>query len=485
MSDNNLIKKAEKIRKKLNIDIKQLHKLGLKIEEGESRNKYRINSVAGSPIKLRHLFSSHRSKVQKINLYVHLPFCVYKCTFCGFYSLTEQSKTIIDRYISALKKELELLLKTFSLEDAIVTSIYFGGGTPTYLSAKQLKELIVYLRSKLNIIPNVNFTCEANPENLVGSAGEDKVQTLLENGVNRLSIGIQTFDNGILKLIGRGCSSQTAISAYNNAYEAGFRNINIDLMFGLPNQTLKKWEHDLDMIASLRPGWADLYQLSIQGPVIHRTFTEKFNRFPNEEIILLMKIMAFEKLTELGYKQIHAPDRFVLPSKYKHTPPLPREILGLGASARSDFNGVRYNNYPDLKRYNMMLVNKGQLPISFATKHSKRQLIERETIFKLRQSGLDRRDFKAEFGIDVENVFGDVLQKLEKLEMITKDGDLIKLSYKGMLFADEVFKQFSSRAYFERFKTMLLNKNILKMLYLKKRYSKYYEKLLLIRKLMP
>jgi oxygen-independent coproporphyrinogen-3 oxidase len=133
----------------------------------------------------------------------------------------------------------------------------------------------------------------------------------------------------------------------------------------------------------------------------------------------------------------------------------------------------------------MMLVNKGQLPISFATKHSKRQLIERETIFKLRQSGLDRRDFKAEFGIDVENVFGDVLQKLEKLEMITKDGDLIKLSYKGMLFADEVFKQFSSRAYFERFKTMLLNKNILKMLYLKKRYSKYYEKLLLIRKLMP
>ncbi len=474
MSESNLIERAREIRRQLNTELKELQQLGLGIEDYEQRGRYIYFFKSGSRIKSKDVFSSHISDVQEINLYVHIPFCINRCTFCCCFSIGKQPEAIVEEYINTLKKEVELLVRTSRFENAAIRYIYFGGGTPTYLSAKQLEDLIRFLKSRLNILPDAGFTCETSPETTVGSAGKERLQALLENGVNRLSMGIQSFDDNILKLIGRKHGAKTAISAYRNSSEAGFTNMNIDLMFGLPEQTLEKWEADLKIATDLNPGWISSYRLRIENLKMHGAFVREADLFPDKETVLLMNIMSIEKLTDSGYQQAQAPHTFLLPSKVQFTPRhhLGEEELGLGVSARSYLDGVRYENFHNLKRY-MVSVDEGQLAISFAGKYSKRQQMERETVMMFRgPKGVNRGDFSTRFGLDADRVFGERLQRLKKAGMITDDGETLRLSKKGLLFAVEVLKQFYSQDAVSRFKNMIYNNEWLKGLFLDKKYSR-------------
>ena len=157
MLEKNLIERAREIQKKLNSESKESQKLGIQIEDYEQGTNYINYRKNGSPIKSKDIFSTCFSEEQEINLYVHLPFCIKRCLFCCRYSVDKQLETIVEEYIGSLKKELELLIKTPRLKNAVVRYIYFGGGTPTYLSAKQLKEIIGFLKSRLNVHPNAHF----------------------------------------------------------------------------------------------------------------------------------------------------------------------------------------------------------------------------------------------------------------------------------------------------------------------------------------
>jgi oxygen-independent coproporphyrinogen-3 oxidase len=304
------------------------------------------------------------------------------------------------------------------------------------------------------------------------------MQVLIESGVNRLSIGVQSFDDRILGVIGRKHSAKTAISAYQNACEAGFPNINIDIMFGLPLQTPEKWETDLEILTDLSPGYASVYRLRQENPNLHKTYMKEPQLFPDRETVFLMNIMAVEELTDGGYQQSEAPSTFLLPSKSSYHSPYHgfcAEELGIGAGAWSYFSGVRYHNYHDLERY-MMCVNKGSLPISFAGRYSKRQQIERETIRMLRTpEGVNKSDFNARFGIAIEKLFDEPLQKLTRSGFIMDDGRSYKLSYKGLLFTVEVFKQFYSHDPVTRLKDVIYSNKFLKHCFLKKRWSRSVE----------
>jgi coproporphyrinogen III oxidase-like Fe-S oxidoreductase len=267
------------------------------------------------------------------------------------------------------------------------------------------------------------------------------------------------------------------MSAYRNAHEAGFINTNIDLMYGLPGQTPESWESDMQTATELNPGWVSVYRLFFENPEIHETYIREPDLFPDDETVLLMNIMAIEKLTDLGYKQSQAPSTFLLPSKSDFDPliTLGSKTLGLGVSAWSCLNGVRYYNVHDLNKYTMC-INKGSLPISFAGKYSKRQQIEREIVFMLRsQDGVNKRDFNTGFGIDMDTLFSEPLQKLRKSGMIEDDGGTYRLSKKGLLFCAEVFKEFYSQDFVDRFKNVIYSKKHLKNLFLNKKYTKSVE----------
>jgi oxygen-independent coproporphyrinogen-3 oxidase len=474
MSEKDLIKRAREIQRELNTEREEMGQIGLKIEDYEQRGRYIYYLKSGSRIRSKDIFSSYDSQIQEINLYIHLPFCTHRCTYCCCYNVGIQPETVVAEYISLLQKELELLIESPPFKDTAVRYIYFGGGTPTCLSAKQLSGLIGYLKSRLNVLPEASFTCETSPERIVGSAGKERLHALLENGVKRLSIGVQSFDDSILRLVGRRHGSETAISAYRNACEAGFTNTNIDLIFGLPGQTLEKWERDLEIITDLNPGWVSVYRLRFENPIIHTTFMKEPHLFPDREIVLLMNIMAIEQLTDQGYEQAQAPCTFLLPSKLEYVPRLGlgRATVGIGASAWSYVNGVKYTNFFDLKRYKMS-IDKGRLPISFAGKYSKRQQIEREIVTMLKSStGVNKSDFNSHFAIDIDRLFRERLQKLKKLGMIKDDGETYRLSKKGLLFSVEVFKQFYPQDYADRLKNVVYKNGFLKTFFLNKKYGR-------------
>ncbi len=478
MSEKTLIERAREIQRELYAELEESKQLGFRVEDFEQRGRYIHYLKSGSPIRSKDIFSSYTPETPEINLYIHIPFCIDKCTFCRSFSVGTQPRKIVEEYIDSLKKEIEIVIRKPRFRNAAVRYIYFGGGTPTYLSAKQLADLVGYLKGRLNVLPNANFTCETSPEMFVGRAGKNRIQVLLESGVNRVSIGVQSFDDSILKLIGRKHSAETAISAYQNAHEAGVPNINMDLMFGLPLQTPERWENDLEILTDLSPGYASVYRLRLENPKLHTTYMKEPHLFPDRETVLLMNIMAVEKLTDAGYRQSEAPSTFLLPyrSSY-HTPyhGLCAEELGIGTAAWSYLSGVRYHNYHDLKRY-MMCVNNGRLPIAFAGKYSQRQQIERETIRMLRApEGVNRSDFNTRFGIPVEKLFDEPLQKLIRTGFITDDGQSYKLSYKGLLFTVEVFKEFYSQDLVTIPKDVIYSNQFLKHYFLKKKWSKSVE----------
>lgn len=477
MPEKNLIDRARDVQKQLTAEVKGLQGLPLTIDDYEQRSRYAYYVKNGSPIRAKNLFASHIADVHEAKLYVHLPFCVQRCTYCCYFSVARQPDTVLDQYVTSLKKELELLKSTSRFENAVIRDIYFGGGTPTLLAARQLSSLIQYLRSRLTFLPNLNFTCEISPETTVGTQGKERLHALLENGVNRLSLGVQSFDDRVLELIGRSHTSDTALVAYRNACEVGFRNLNIDLMFGLPGQTVQSWERDLKIAMNLRPNWLDLFRLRLDNPAINETYTKDGSLFPDADTVFLMNIMAIEKVTESGYQQAHAPGSFRLPCKEQFPPRhwLGQQELAIGAGAGSYLNGVRYSNVRNVERY-VALVDRGRLPISFAGKYAKREQMEKETILMLKlPKGVNRREFDTRFGIDIEKMFVGPWNRLREAGMITDDGETFRLSYKGLVFAVEVFKQFYSENLMDRFKNMVYHNALLRRLFLRNKYSRYVE----------
>jgi oxygen-independent coproporphyrinogen-3 oxidase len=368
-----------------------------------------------------------------LSLYIHVPFCVRKCRYCGFYS-TVYSSGNADAFISGLKHEAEQYRNDFRRR--LFTSIYIGGGTPTVLSPEQFGLLVGTIREHFAIDEGVEFTVEANPHTVT----REKLSLMRSRGVNRLSLGVQSFSDKVLQILGRLHTAEQAAEAFRAARSAGFENIGVDLIYGIPGQTAAHWEEALDAAIALKPEHVSAYSLSLDaGSQFMRESEAGVFALPDEELCAAMYERAVIKLNNAGYGRYEI-SNFSRPGyECRHNINYwdRGEYLGLGPGAWSFLSGRRYANIADTMEY-------AQRASSGRTIIDDQELVgpgssARETVLlSLRTTkGLDLSKFEQEFGPDL-------LRRLERNAvplgvaglLRVKEGRLT-LTDRGILLSDE------------------------------------------------
>lgn len=361
-------------------------------------------------------------------LYIHIPFCLKKCIYCDFYSVSD-SKFIIGAYMTALCKELEMRKEYIGK----LCGIYIGGGTPSILKEKDIATIMDKIRSTCHISAAAEITSEANP----GTLTESGIKGMLNAGINRISIGVQSLRDKELSLLGRMHDAAEAIAAVTTARKGGFGNISLDLIYGIPGQDLISWKRTLQKIVSLYPEHISAYELTPEkNTVLYEQLEKGRLHLPDEDEVAEMYYTAIDILTEAGYKHYEI-SNFALPNlQCRHNLNYwdRGEYLGIGAGAHSFLNGRRISNICDVRQY-IHDVELGALPIAEETLLTRREEIE-ETLFL----GLRKTD-----GFDIELIPADITEHLkEALDDLAHQGLLdlsgghIKLTRKGLIICNSV-----------------------------------------------
>ena len=279
-------------------------------------------------------------------IYIHIPFCKRRCIYCDFFSTTQSEKKA--EYVHALVRELEM--RKDYVGDEEIETIYLGGGTPSQLSQEELEEIFAYIYKVYKVTPDAEITLEANPDDLT----PEYVSMLRTLPVNRISMGIQTFQEETLKLLHRRHTAQQAIETFKRCREAGFQNISIDLMYGLPGETLETWEQDLQQAVDLHPEHISAYHLIYEeGTTLWNLREQNKVEEAEEELSLTLFKTLIERLTKAGYQHYEI-SNFCLPglhSRHNSSYWTGKKYLGCGPSAHS-FDGIsRQWNVSSLEKY--------------------------------------------------------------------------------------------------------------------------------------
>ena len=375
----------------------------------------------------------------ELGLYLHFPFCISKCPYCDFNSYPLKEENQITSYIYALYKEI--ITYSQKLKKSNIRTVYLGGGTPTILSGVQIYNILEFCKDKFTIDKDAEITIEANP----GTLDDEKIKLLIESGINRLSLGAQSFNDLLLKKLGRIHNTQDIVDSYSLAREIGFNNINIDIMFALPDQTIKDLQATLKRAVSLKPDHLSLYNLTIKpGTEYYEKYKGSKLKLPTEDEEFDMYNWAIKFLEENDFEQYEI-SNFARPYKrsmhnliYWNNKP----YLGIGAGAYSFIRGYRYMNFKDPARYIKEVMN-DKLPIDNGEKLSLRKRMIETIILGLRtKDGVSYKKYKKRFGVDLNDIFPQQIKKLVNLGLLQKDNYKIKLTKKGVFLANTVFREF-------------------------------------------
>ncbi len=369
---------------------------------------------------------------EEIGIYVHIPFCKQKCYYCDFVSFAK-SEMWEEKYIQALKKEIKNNSK--KAKECVVTTIYFGGGTPSYIESKEIVSVLNTIKENYDIDRQVEITIEVNP----GTVTKDKLEDYKKAGINRLSIGLQSTDNTILKQIGRIHTFEQFLNTYEIARKVGFTNINVDLMLALPNQTEEILQDSLQKVIRLNPEHISLYSLILEEQTPMFTLVEEGKlTLPDEETERNMYWNTKKRLEQNGYIHYEI-SNFAKPErKSKHNQNCwnQKPYLGFGISAHSYYNKTRYSNTINLKDY-IQSVGDGLVSARKIQTIHEIQTIEDERkeymLLGLRNiQGVSIAEFKTKFIQNPIYLFRKELDKLVKEDLIEVDIDNIKLTNKGL-----------------------------------------------------
>jgi oxygen-independent coproporphyrinogen-3 oxidase len=374
-----------------------------------------------------------------VGIYIHIPFCVRKCPYCAFYSLGLDSLGPgegIQNYLAALELEMDLWQGRVQGR-----TLYVGGGTPTVLAAEPLTALIGRARRAFALPEGAEITVEANP----GTLDQDFLVALRRAGVNRLSLGVQSFDNSMLAFLGRIHRAEEAVQTFQQARAAGFGNINVDLMFGLPRQSLRQWEDSLQQALNLEPEHISLYGLTVEeGTPLADWIAAGRETLPSEEVETAMYGRALELLEAHGYEQYEI-SNFARPGyRCRHNDLYwcNEPYLGLGAGAWSYLDGERSCKVRDLALYRTALAQ-GRWPLEERERLPLRgQMGETMMLGLRRAAGVSVARFQERFGCPPEAVFPRELEKLRQAGLLTTDGTHWKLTRRGMFLANQAFLEF-------------------------------------------
>ncbi|RAZ76627.1 radical SAM family heme chaperone HemW [Planococcus halotolerans] len=372
-------------------------------------------------------------------LYIHIPFCHQICFYCDFNKVFFKDQPV-DAYIDSLGKELSLWKQQGALEQPLET-IFLGGGTPTSLDPRQLEKLLGYIHEYVPMTNDVEWTSEANPDELT----YEKMQVLFKGGVNRLSMGVQSFDEDLLKRLGRTHSNNDVARAVEDARKVGFTNISFDLMYGLPGQTMKQWEDTLEQAFAFDLPHFSAYSLIIEPKtVFYNLMTKgKLNTVTEDlEADMYQKLMT--EMNQRGLLQYEI-SNFAREGMESHHNLLywdNEEYIGAGAGAHGYVQGIRYSNHGPLKKY-MEPLETDERPILNSHEVPKKEQMEEEMFLGLRKTaGVSLEHFETKFGIGMEAIYGDILKKEIDSENLAIENGRVKLTHKGRFIGNNVFEQF-------------------------------------------
>lgn len=362
--------------------------------------------------------------------YVHIPFCSHICYYCDFAKVLMTGQPV-EAYIDELLKEYD------SYDISSLKTLYIGGGTPSVLPADQLEKLLTYLTKTLDLEELEEFTVEANPSDLT-----DEVLAVLANSpVNRISLGVQSFDDKLLKKIGRTHTEAQVYSSIERLRAAGFENITIDLIYGLPNQTMEMVERDVQKFLELDLPHVALYSLILED---HTVFMNRQRRgrlrLPSDDRNADMYEYIIEMLTSKGYSHYEVSNfgKIGYESKHNMTYWDNAEYYGIGAGASGYLDGIRYKNHGPVHHYlreENKRVNEEIL--------TRKQRIEEEMFLGLRKkNGVSIERFHKKFGQTLEEVYGTIIEELAFQKMLFEADGRIQMTEKGFELGNEVFERF-------------------------------------------
>ncbi|WP_368650681.1 radical SAM family heme chaperone HemW [Bacillus inaquosorum] len=371
--------------------------------------------------------------------YIHIPFCEHICHYCDFNKYFIQSQPV-DEYLNALEQEMINTIAKTGQPD--LKTIFIGGGTPTSLSEEQLKKLMDKIIRVLKPSSALSeFAVEANPDDL--SAG--KLKILKEAGVNRLSFGVQTFEDDLLEKIGRVHKQKDVFASFERAREIGFDNISLDLMFGLPGQTLKHLDHSLNTALSLDAEHYSVYSLIVEPKTVFYNLMQKGRlHLPPQEQEAEMYEMVMSRMEAHGIHQYEISNfaKAGMESNHNLTYWSNEEYFGFGAGAHGYISGTRTVNVGPVKHYIDLIAEKG-FPYRDTHEVTTEEQIEEEMFLGLRKiAGVSKKRFAEKYGRSLDELFPSVLKDLAEKGLIHNSESAVCLTHQGKLLGNEVFGAF-------------------------------------------
>jgi len=377
-------------------------------------------------------------------VYLHIPFCKSRCSYCDFATDVYKSGEIVDRYVDALTSEILAAHDEKNPpanaggSDLSIDTIYFGGGTPSLLTPLQLEKILSAVDKQFAVQPELELTVEMNPATVT----LEKLKDYRSLGVNRASFGVQTFDDTELKRLARGHNAEDARMTFRLLRDAGFENISFDLIAGLPRQTLADWERNLDEALTLQPEHLSLYLLEIHdGTPLATQVRDGRQPMPDEDLAAEMYELMLDKVTAAGYAQYEISNFARTGFESRHNTKYWRlePVYGFGVSAHSFDGSQRYANERDTAKYVSLIEGSGGAEVM-------REQIDAASEFiflGLRlNTGIDAAEYKTRFGIDLHEKYSAELNEIRDAGLIETDGRNFRLTRRGMLFSNEVFRVF-------------------------------------------
>ena len=390
--------------------------------------------------------------MRSIGLYIHIPFCVQKCVYCDFLSgpATRQRQ---QEYVAALSREI--VWESAQYTDAVVKTIFFGGGTPSILQAEEIAEILDCLRKQYHIDANAEITLEMNP----GTADQDKLLKLKRAGINRLSIGLQSADNAELKMLGRIHTYEDFLRTYHQARETDFSNINVDLMSALPGQHMENWVRTLEKVTALQPEHISAYSLIIEeGTPLYQNL-DAWAPVPEEDEDRQMYQETKRLLAQQGYHRYEISNYAKPGYECRHNSIYWQrgvwhmaDFVGFGLGASSTVGDRRWENTKSMKRYLSVFQEQNRKRYdSSASERVKESAVKLSVMEQMEEfmflglrmmEGVSKREFADSFRQEMDEIYGEALQKWIQMGMMAKNGDAVMLTDAGIDVSNTILTDF-------------------------------------------
>jgi len=366
-------------------------------------------------------------------LYIHIPFCDHKCIYCDFYSII--TKDNIPSFLNSLKKEIDYYSRLYS-KDRYFTSIYFGGGTPSLMETGYISEIIDYLNKNFSISENSEITLETNP----GTVNQNKLKDFFAAGINRLSIGIQSFDEDDLRFLTRIHDKTTAIDTVYNSVKAGFENISADLIFNLPGQTKAKWLDNLKVAVKLPVKHISAYSLILErGTILNKMVLDGKVKIQDEDYDAELYEYTIDFLESNGFYQYEVSNFSKEGHECIHNKAYweYRDYLSFGTSAHSFIDGKRWWNFSSLKKY-ISEIEKKSFAVAGSEIVTQEQFFDEYVILALRSNGINISELQLKFGNAWLENKSSYFSELQQHNLLKISKNNIKLTKNGYAVCDEI-----------------------------------------------